>query len=147
MSLILFLVLTVGGGLLIGFLNRPGAWYVDLAKPGFTPSNRVFAPIWTVLYVLIAIAGWRAVTRDPVGAPSILWSTALMLNFLWSPTFFRWHRLLASVFITLALLAAIVAFIALSWSSDSLSARLFVPYAAWAFFASILNVAIWRLNS
>ena len=76
MSVVFFLVLTVGGGLLIGFATRPGAWYVQLSKPWFTPPNRVFAPVWTLLYILITIAGWRTFTRDPVGVPIALWAIA-----------------------------------------------------------------------
>ncbi len=146
MWVIFFLVLTVGGGLLIGFVTRPGEWYVRLAKPWFTPPNWVFAPAWTLLYVLIAIAGWRTFTRDPLGVPMMLWVVALALNFSWSPIFFRLHRPWPALFVILALLAAIIAFIALSWPRDALAALLFVPYAAWVAFAAILNAAICRLN-
>ena len=146
MSLIFFLVLTIGGGLLIGFVTRPDEWYVKLSKPWFTPPNGVFGPVWTLLYVMIAIAGWRTFMRDPHGAPITLWTMALALNFAWSPIFFRLRRPLAALFVILALLATIIAFIALSGPRDALSALLFAPYAAWVFFAMILNAAIWRLN-
>ncbi|HVO95793.1 MAG TPA: TspO/MBR family protein, partial [Terriglobales bacterium] len=68
MVLAFFLILTVGGGLVIGFLTMPGEWYVKLTKPWFTPPNSIFAPVWTVLYIMIAIAGWRTFTRDALGA-------------------------------------------------------------------------------
>lgn len=147
MSLIFFLVLTIGGGLLIGFMTRPGEWYGKLSKPWFTPPNRVFAPVWTLLYVMIAIAGWRTFMRDPLGAPMTLWTLALALNFAWSPIFFRLHRQLAALFVILALLATIIAFVAMAWPQDALSALLFTPYVAWVFFATILNAAFWRLNN
>jgi tryptophan-rich sensory protein len=146
MSLIVFLVLTIGGGLLVGFATRPGEWYVKLSKPWFMPLNSVFAPVWTLLYVMIAIAGWRTFMRDPLGATMILWAIALALNFIWSPIFFRLHRPAAALLVILALLAMIIAFIALSWPEDALSALLFAPYAAWVVFATILNASIWRLN-
>ena len=114
MSLVVFLVLTIGGGLLVGFATRPGEWYVKLSKPWFTPPNSVFAPVWTLLYVMIAIAGWRTFMRDPLGATMIVWAVALTLNFIWSPIFFRLHRPAAALFVILALLAMIIAFIALS---------------------------------
>src|ERR1700758_193312 len=57
--LIVFLVLVVGGGWIIGATNLPGSWYAGLHKPSFTPPNLLFPVAWTVLYVLIAIAGWR----------------------------------------------------------------------------------------
>src|SRR6185369_13778666 len=90
-SLILLLVLAVGGGLAIGFLTAPGEWYAGLAKPAFNPPNWIFAPVWTVLYVLIAVAGWRIFKRDRRGWPMTLWWGQLALNFLWSPVFFAAH--------------------------------------------------------
>jgi translocator protein len=146
MSLIFFLVLTIGGGLLIGFATRPDDWCVKLSKPWFTPPNAVFAPVWTLIYVIIAIAGWRAFMRNPAGWPISVWTVALVLNFAWSPIFFRLHRPLAALFVILALLGAIIAFIAMSWPRDGLSALLFAPYAAWVIFATILNAAIWHEN-
>ncbi len=146
MSLVLFLVVTIGGGLLIGFLTRPGEWYAALAKPWFMPSNKVFGPVWALLYILIAIAGWRTFVRDPHGVSLIVWAIALVLNFAWSPIFFRLHSPPAALVVVLALLAAILAFIILAWPRDILSAWLFAPYAAWVLFATTLNAAIWRLN-
>jgi translocator protein len=54
----------LGGGLVLGGLTAPGAWYAGLAKPAFNPPAWLFGPVWTVLYVLIAIAGWRLWQRD-----------------------------------------------------------------------------------
>lgn len=147
MSLIFFLVLTIGGGLLIGFATRPDDWYGALSKPWFMPPGELFGPVWTVLYVLIAIVGWRTFGRDHDGAPMLVWSIALALNFAWSPIFFRLHRPGAALFVVVALLAAIIAYIALAWPRDIPSAVLFAPYAAWVLFATTLNAAIWRLNS
>ena len=61
----------LGGGLVIGFLNAPGEWYAGLAKPAFNPPGWIFGPVWTVLYVLIAIAGWRVWQRDRGGWPGL----------------------------------------------------------------------------
>ncbi len=147
MSLIFFLVLTIGGGLLIGIINRPGEWYTKLSKPWFTPPNSVFGPVWILLYVMIAVAGWRTFMQGPLGVPIAFWTSALALTFVWSPIFFRLHRPLAALFVILVLLTTIIAFIALSWPRDAVSALLFAPYAAWVFFEAILNAAIWRLNN
>jgi tryptophan-rich sensory protein len=133
-TLIGFFILTVGGGLAIGFLTAPGEWYGGLAKPAFNPPNWLFAPVWTVLYGLIAVAGWR------------IWWVQLGLNFLWSPTFFAAHRIGLALVVILLLLAAILAFIIMSWRQDRAAAWLFAPYAAWVAFASVLNAAIWLLN-
>jgi benzodiazapine receptor len=144
--LILFLVLVVGGGLAIGFLTAPDAWYAGLAKPSFNPPNRLFAPVWTALYVLIAIAGWRTFERDRTGWPMRLWWTQLSLNFLWSPVFFSAHQIGLALGIILLLLAAILAFINASWRRDRVAAWMFVPYAGWVGFASALNAAILARN-
>jgi benzodiazapine receptor len=145
-SLILFLVLVVGGGLVIGFLTTPDEWYAALAKPSFNPPPWLFGPVWTVLYVLIAVAGWRVFTRERAGAPMKFWWAQLALNFLWSPVFFGAHRIGLALVVILLLLAAILAFIAAAWRADRLAASLFVPYAAWVAFASVLNGAIWMMN-
>ncbi len=141
-----FLLLVVGGGLAIGFLTAPGEWYAGLTKPSFNPPNWLFAPVWTVLYVLIAVAGWRTFERDPSSVPMKLWGAQLALNFLWSPTFFGAHQIGLALAVILALLAAILAFIATSWREDRMAAWLFVPYAAWVGFASVLNGSILLLN-
>ncbi len=146
MSLALFMLVTLRGGLLIGFVTRPGEWYRKLAKPWFTPPNSIFAPAWTALYVLIATAGWRPFTRDAQSAAMIVWTITLVLNFVWSPIFFGLHRPTAALAVILALLVNILAFIFLSWPQDPTTALLFAPYAVWVAFATVLNVAICRLN-
>jgi len=143
---ILFLALVVGGGLAIGFLTAPGEWYAGLPKPSFNPPNWVFAPVWTVLYILIALAGWRIFERDRKGWPMKIWWAQLVLNFAWSPVFFAAHWIGLALIIILLLLAAIFAFIATAWRQDRPAAWLFVPYAAWVAFASALNASILALN-
>jgi tryptophan-rich sensory protein len=145
-SLFAFLVLVVGGGLVIGYVTAPGEWYAALAKPAFNPPGWVFGPVWTVLYVLVAVAGWRIWQGDRRGRPMRLWWTQLVLNFLWSPIFFGAHQVGLALIIVLLLLAAIAAFIVLAWRQDRLAAWLFLPYAAWVTFASALNASIWELN-
>jgi translocator protein len=144
--LIGFLILTVGGGLAIGFLTAPGEWYAGLAKPSFNPPAQVFAPVWTVLYILIAVAGWRTFERDRSGWPMRIWSAQLVLNFLWPPTFFAAHRIGLALLIIVLLLGAIFAFIIASWRHVPVAAWLFTPYAAWVAYATILNASILALN-
>jgi tryptophan-rich sensory protein len=145
-SLAIFLVLVIGGGLGIGFLTAPGEWYASIAKPAFNPPNWVFAPVWTVLYVLIAVAGWRMFGVDRRGSAMKLWWAQLVLNFLWSPAFFGAHQIKLALILILMLLATILAFIAAAWQRDRKAAGLFVPYAAWVAFASLLNGAIALVN-
>ena len=145
-SLLIFLGVTIGGGLAIGFLTRPDAWYAGLNKPAFNPPNWVFGPVWTILYVLIAIAGWRVFSSAGGGTALAVWIAALALNFLWSPMFFGLRRPALALAIVVGLLVAIVAFILLSWPVDRVAALLFLPYAVWVAFATTLNAAIVRLN-
>lgn len=145
-SLLLFLVLVLGGGLLIGYATLPGAWYASLIKPPFNPPNWVFAPAWTLLYVLIAVAGWRTWLHEPAGAAMKIWGVQLVLNFGWSPTFFGAKLMGPALMVILALLASIVLFIATVWNRDRISGWLFAPYAAWVAFATLLNASLLLLN-
>ena len=143
--LALFLAVSLGGGMLVGISNPPGDWYAGLAKPSFNPPDWLFPPAWTLLYILIGIAGWRvflAKLRLPFG----LWVLQLAINFSWSPTFFGQHLIGAGLVILLAMLATILAFIAVTWRRDRPAALCFVPYALWVSFAGLLNGAIWWLN-
>jgi benzodiazapine receptor len=144
--LVPFLLLVVGGGLLIGFFTAPGPWYEALAKPSFNPPNWLFAPVWTVLYVLIAIAGWRVWRIASSGTAMRLWWLQLVLNFLWSPVFFGLQQIGLALVVILALLATVLAFIGVAWRFDRASAWLLVPYAAWVAFACLLNASILFLN-
>lgn len=146
LSLAAFLALMLGGGTAIGFLTLPGEWYAGLEKPSFNPPNWIFAPVWTTLYVLIAIAGWRIWIKGRNSAAMWLWWVQLALNFAWSPVFFGAHQIAAALAIILALFAAILLFIANAWRRDRSAALLFAPYALWVGFASILNGALFALN-
>jgi tryptophan-rich sensory protein len=140
------LVLVVGGGLLIGYLTAPGAWYQQLAKPAYNPPGWVFGPVWTVLYVLIAIAGWRVWLRRPRSLESLSWWLQLAMNFLWSPVFFAAHKIEVALIVLVLLLVSILVFIVLAWRRDRLPALLFIPYAAWVAFASLLNADLYIMN-
>jgi tryptophan-rich sensory protein len=146
LSLILFLLLTVGGGLLMGSITVTGGWYESLAKPPFNPPNWLFPPVWTALYVLIAIAGWRVWERDRTSAAMKLWWVQLALNLLWTPVYFGAHRIGLAFLVIALLLLVILAFIRDRWTPDRTAAALFLPYAAWVGFATLLNAAIWWLN-
>lgn len=144
--LLAFLVLCVGGGLAIGFLTAPGAWYAGLAKPSFNPPNWIFGPVWTILYVLIAVAGWLVWSRDAKGVLMLLWTIQIILNFLWSPLFFAAHQIGRALAVIALLLIVDLLFIVFAWNVVPVAAMLFIPYAAWVAFATLLNASIWRLN-
>ena len=142
-----FFIAVLGCGTLIGLVIHPDEWYAGLAKASFNPPNWLFAPVWTVLYVMIAVAGWHVWQRAGLRSTSMkLWLAQIALNFAWTPVFFGAHRPVAALVIILALLAVIVAFIVAAWPRDRAAACLFVPYAAWVAFATALNGAIVMLN-
>ena len=145
-SLILFIALVVGGGISIGILTGPGEWYANLLKPWFNPPNWIFGPVWTVLYIFIAISGWRVWSHGSDLFANQLWAIQLVLNFLWSPTFFVAERPGWALFIISALLIIVLVFVRRVWTVDRLSSALFVPYAMWVSFAATLNASIFFLN-
>jgi translocator protein len=145
-SLAMFLLLTVGGGLAIGVFNIPGEWYANLVKPSFNPPNWIFGPVWTILYIMIAIAGWMLWEKHRQSTAMKLWWVSLLLNFLWSPAFFGMQQLGLALVIIVAMLASILAFIATSRHLDGKIALLFVPYAAWVGFATLLSASLLSLN-
>jgi translocator protein len=145
-GLAVFVILVVGTGFAIGYWNAPGGWYAGLNKPWFNPANWIFAPVWAVIYVLIAIAGWRTRKFGARGPAMRLWFVQMALNFLWPPTFFSLHWPGVALAIILSLFAVILTFIVLQWKRDRISSVVFFPYAAWIGFASMLNLAIVSLN-
>ncbi|MHB2265480.1 TspO/MBR family protein [Aliihoeflea sp. PC F10.4] len=146
LTLALFVILVVGGGLLIGINNIPGEWYQSLQKPPFNPPNWIFGPVWTILYVLIAVAGWRVWQESTTRGAMTAWWLQLGLNFLWSPVFFTLNSIGLALIVILALLVTIIVFIRINWARDRISAVLFIPYLAWVAFATLLNASIWFLN-
>lgn len=146
-ALAAFLVVVIGVGALLGTQTAPGAWYAGLEKPFFNPPNWVFGPVWFVLYVLIAIAGWRTFFVAPLSLGMGLWAGQMLLNWAWSPAFFAAENLWLALAIIIPMLAAIVAFIVNRWPRDRVSALLFVPYAAWVSFATLLNASLIVLNT
>lgn len=146
LSLLVFLLIVMGGGILIGTQTLPGEWFAGLAKPSFNPPNWVFAPVWTVLYALIAVAGWLTWRRGPAGAPIYAWTAQQALNFAWSPVFFAAHAIGPALAVIFALLVTILVFIGMSWRGNRTAALLFLPYAAWVAFATLLNAAFYVLN-
>lgn len=141
-----FILAVVGVGLTIGWATRPGEWYADLVKPAFNPPSWVFGPVWTVLYVLIGLAGWRTWRVARNSAAMRWWSAQMVLNWLWSPAFFGAKSPWLAFVVILALLGAVLAYMASARRHDRTATWLFVPYAAWVAFAATLNGFIAAAN-
>jgi tryptophan-rich sensory protein len=142
-----FAVSAIGGWMTAGSVDT---WYRALAKPSFNPPDWIFAPVWSVLYAMIALAGWRVWRRTGfVGRGSAAlaaWGVQLVLNLAWSCVFFGLRNPGAALMVILALLAAIVVTLMLMRRVDRPAALLFVPYLLWVGFATVLNASIWILN-
>ena len=122
-------------------------WYVALRKPRWNPPNAVFGPVWTVLYLAIAIAAWLVWrTGGDVSVALAVFSAQLALNVAWSFVFFRFRNVTAAFAVIVALWIAIAATIAVFWPIDAIAAAVLLPYLVWVTFASVLNGAIARLN-
>jgi len=142
-SLFLAAVALVGA---FGAMFEPGEWYAALNKPAWTPPGWVFGPVWTVLYVLIAVAGWLVWRAEGMGAALAAWIVQLVFNGAWSFAMFGAHQIGLAMIISLMLWLAIVAFMVLALPASQTAVLLFVPYLAWVSYATLLNIRIWQLN-
>jgi tryptophan-rich sensory protein len=131
-----------------GAAFRPGAWYESLRKPGWTPPNLAFPIVWSVLYVLIAISGWRIFeARGLAAAPELtLWAVSLGLNAAWSWIFFGRRQIGWALLEVSLLWASIAAVIAAFAPIDVEAAWMLAPYLVWVTIAAALNFSVWRLN-
>lgn len=148
-GLLLALVAATGG--LGAQVTLPSlGWYAGLAKPGFTPPDRLFGPIWTILYALMAIAAWRVLRTDTgrSGVPRALamFFVQLALNALWSPIFFGARRPDVALVVILMLLGALGVTLVQFFRLDRLAGWMLLPYLLWAAYAAVLNGAIVLLN-
>jgi tryptophan-rich sensory protein len=129
-----------------GAVFVPGAWYASLAKPWWTPPGWVFAPIWMVLYILIAVAGWLIWYNGGVSTALLAWGIQLAFNAAWSYLMFGLRRIdLAAVDVVL-MLVSISLTIFLSWDVSRTAAYLLMPYLAWVVIAATLNLTILAMN-
>lgn len=135
---------------LVGSISAPGEWYAQLRKPSWNPPGWVFGPVWTVLYLMMAVAAWRVWTRGGWAEqrrPLLWFLIQLGLNSAWTPLFFGLRRPGWAFAEILVLWLAIAGTAALFFRADKVAGWLLVPYLAWVSFASVLNGVLWRMNS
>lgn len=124
-------------------------WYQTLQKPSFNPPDWVFGPVWTVLYVMMAVAAWRVWRRAGFASGRTALAAFLVqlgLNLAWTVLFFGVQAIGPALIEIVVLLAAIVVTAVLFWRIDRLAGWLLVPYGLWVAYAALLNAALWRLN-
>lgn len=150
-SLILFVLLTFLIQVIGGFWTRESitTWYPTLVKPSWNPPSFVFGPVWTVLYVMIAISGWliyQAEESHKRNTALILYGIQLSLNFIWSFLFFSLRSPGLGMIDIILLCFVLGLTIIKAWSVRPLAALLLIPYLMWVMYATTLNIAIWLLN-
>lgn len=153
-SLLVFILLIVGVQAVGSAVTMPAIpeWYAGLNKPAWNPPNWVFGPVWTTLYIMIAIAGWRLWVKLE-GQPKrwqhlalIAYADQLLMNFLWSPIFFGFKSLMGGFVCITLLLVSIALCLRIFPEVDKTARNLFIPYFLWVAYATSLNAAIVFLN-
>jgi translocator protein len=150
--LLFFVLLCFGAAFLGSMLTVDSVknWYTGLRKPALTPPGWVFGPVWSILYLLMAISAWLVWRQAGIAGARLalgLFALQLALNVLWSGIFFGLHRPGMALAEIMVLEAAIIA-TAIQFSFVSRPAFwLMVPYIVWVGFAMFLNLRIWQLNA
>jgi translocator protein len=120
--------------------------YRSLRQPSWAPPSWLFGPVWTVLYAMIAVAGWLVWQRTGFTAPLRLYSAQLILNAIWTPLFFGAGQYGLAFGDIAALWLLIGATVVAFWRVRRTAALLLLPYWLWVTYAGALNLAIWLLN-
>ncbi|THV14999.1 TspO/MBR family protein [Rhizobium rhizophilum] len=129
-----------------GAIFKPGAWYENLRKPGWTPPNWAFPVVWSILYVMIGYAGWLVWTTVGWSLPIAFWALQMVVNALWSFFFFGQRRMGLALIDVAVLWLSVALFILTAWPVSPMASLLFVPYLAWVTAAATLNYSVRRLN-
>jgi len=138
----------VGAVAVLGGLASASAseTYQALELPPYAPPSWLFGPAWTVLYVMIGVAGWLLWRAAGWGPALAAWVVQLLLNLAWTPLFFASDRYGWALVEIVVLWLAIVTTIVLARTASRPAAWLLVPYLGWVTFATALNAGIVVLN-
>ncbi|TFF25023.1 tryptophan-rich sensory protein [Jiella endophytica] len=138
------LVLTVASS---GAVFKPGPWYDTLDKPSWNPPKWAFPVVWSALYVMIAVSGWRVYeSAGLVPLPFAAYGLQLVLNAAWSALFFGMRRPGLAFADVLALWVAVAVNALVFYPIDAVAGLLLIPYLLWVTAAACLNFSVWRRN-
>jgi translocator protein len=142
----LILCLAVGGG--AGYFTAQSVvtWFPTLNKPFFNPPSWVFAPVWTTLYIMMAISAWLVWQKQNSRSALILFFVQLALNFAWSLLFFAMKSPILALIDIITMWVAILATLLAFRKFSKPAGWLLAPYLAWVSFATLLNASIVWLN-
>ena len=144
------LLLGMVGGILTS--KAIPTWYNNLKKPKLNPPNWVFGPVWTVLYLMIGYSGYLIWNQNKEFSEnhSLAWRVYFLqlgLNYMWTPIFFGFKKLLLSVIIIFGMAFSIVLNVLMFYSIQPIAGLMLIPYFLWVSYASYLNFSIWKLNN
>jgi tryptophan-rich sensory protein len=145
MTLVIFLI-ACGAAATTGMIFKPGEWYAQLDKPSFTPPNWAFPVAWTIIYLLLAWAGYRLTLLPGSQDVLALWAAQIALNTLWTPVFFGARRVFAAMLILALLLLVVAVMVVATLRLDLVTGLILLPYLLWLAVAFALNFSILRNN-
>lgn len=151
-KIIILIAVCLGIGYASSIVTQTGieTWYPTIEKPSFNPPNWLFGPVWTALYICIAVAGgiiWDKIDTHPLAKKALLFfAIQLLLNSLWSFLFFGLKNPLIALIEIILLLLIIYETYLLFSKINKVAGYLFIPYLLWVSFAMFLNGSIWWLN-
>ena len=126
--------------------SPPGDWYASLAKPPWNPPGWIFGPVWTVLYLTMAVAAWLVWRRHGWCRALWIYLAQLLLNAAWTPIFFGAREIGWAFAVIVALWIAILFTVMAFLRVNKAAGWMLVPYLAWVTFAAFLNFTLWRMN-
>jgi benzodiazapine receptor len=127
-----------------------GLFYQQISRPEWAPPAWLFAPVWTILYILMGISAWIIWRVDGFRSARIalsLFIIQLVLNAVWTWIFFVWRQGALAFAEIIVLWALILCTTIAFWRVRILAGILLLPYLAWVSFASVLTFTVWRLNT
>ena len=148
-----FVLLSLVAGFLGTLVTVTGSdsWFaLELIKPAWQPPNYLFAPVWTILYILMGMAAGYVVSqgwsKKEVKIATGVFLIQLVLNVFWSYLFFGWHMLMAATIDIVTLFVVICFMMYLFYRIKHVAAYLLIPYVLWVAFATVLCATIWIMN-
>lgn len=151
-KLVICIIICQATGVVSGLLTNTqnNTWYDTIVKPDWNPPGYIFGPVWTVLYLLMAISLWIVWKSDALEDQKmeacLIFAGQLFLNFWWTILFFKFHSP-ATAFVEIIIMIVFIFFTIIRFSEISKTAAwLLFPYISWVCFAAILNFNLWKLN-
>jgi translocator protein len=152
LKLLICILICQATGIISGLLTNAqnNVWYDNIIKPSWNPPGYLFGPVWTVLYLLMAISlwiVWKSNAYEPMKKEAmLLFASQLFLNFWWTILFFKFQSPIAA-FIEIIIMISLILFTIFRFAEISKTAAwLLLPYISWVFFATLLNYKLWVLN-